>query len=338
VCIETRKTSSGVFGSTVVAVMMVFGVTASVMGSDAKVFELNTSEAVSDIRVPSSMLAQTSALAFGQSEETTEVTTTDVAKDESSFPVSIGIKYSIYSDYIYRFVNYSEYATEGREKLNHQLGVDFGVGLGDYGTLKYIAWFEWFAAQKEINGSGQNVQEIDHSIEWDYTFDQIMTDFAFGVTFYSFPNSDPGHSFEYYFSFAHNDAWMWKSLFPDNDEGVLNPTLYIAHDVDELGGMWFQLNFSHPFELFENFTLTPGWMLAVDGQYYTESAIRFAGDQWSLVAEYDIGKAVQLPEWAGSLTIDGELYFNNAWGTMERDGTAQDEFWGGMTLNWSWGG
>jgi hypothetical protein len=47
---------------------------------------------------------------------------------------------------------------------------------------------------------------------------------------------------------------------------------------------------------------------------------------------------LNLPAWAGSISITGELYFFNAFGNMESDGTIQDEFWGGTTVTWAWGG
>lgn len=271
--------------------------------------------------------------------ETETVTTVDQGVD---CPFSLGVAYSLYSDYIFRFVNFSEYPGEGREKPNHQLAVTLGYDLGDFGALSYIAWFEWYAAQRTWLGSqgGQNLQEADHTIEWSYSIDAIATDLALGATFYHFPNATPGHTFEYYVSLAHNDAWLWRTLgvFPDNDEGVLNPSFIMVHDTDLVGGVWMEFALEHPFQVCENFTLTPGWMVAIDGGYLRDDTFRFAGDQWSLVAEYDLGSLMQLPAWAGGLTVAGELYFNNAWGNAEDDRTIQDEFWGGMTVAWNWGG
>jgi hypothetical protein len=329
------------------AVVVGLGMTSSVDAGDLKVLELDTAQAVSNVQVPSSMLSQLSAAQLAQTEETIEVTTTEtevVEEDEFSFPISVNLAYSLYSDYIWRFLNLSEYAQEGREKPNHQLAVDFGFSLGDYGTITYGAWFEWYAAQKELTGSGANIQEIDHWYEWSYTIDPIMTDIALGMTYYTFPNNNAAHTVELYLTLAHNDAWMWKWLFPDNEEGVLNPSFYSAWDVDFVGGLTMEFSFSHDFELFENFTLTPGWMIAVDGGYMTDAfgiadnSWTFAGTKYSLAATYDIGNALQIPAWAGDLTISGELYWNNPWSNFEDNGIAQDVFWGGMTMAWSWGG
>ncbi len=40
-----------------------------------------------------------------------------------STPITFSFDYTIVSDYIFRGLNFSEYPGEGREKLNHQLGV-----------------------------------------------------------------------------------------------------------------------------------------------------------------------------------------------------------------------
>ena len=47
---------------------------------------------------------------------------------------------------------------------------------------------------------------------------------------------------------------------------------------------------------------------------------------------------LKLPKWAGTLSISGLLYFNNALGNAEDDGTINDEFYGGMSVNWGWPG
>ena len=58
----------------------------------------------------------------------------------------------------------------------------------------------------------------------------------------------------------------------------------------------------------------------------------------SLIVEYDLTPVLKLPAWAGRVTITGEPYFCNALGRLEDSGAIQDEFWGGMTVNWAWGG
>ena len=256
------------------------------------------------------------------------------APDDSGCPVSVSLAYSVYSDYIFRGVNNSEYPGEGREKPNHQLAVDIGFDLGELGTVTYTAWFEWYAAQKKLTGDGANIQEIDHTIAWGHALTDNI-DLTIGVTFFTYPNDKKNtpYSIEYFVLLEHDDSWLWGT-----EDGVFNPSFFLANDVDEQGGVWMEFAVNHPFELCENLTLTPGWMVAVDACYYRSNNTRFAGDQWSMVIEYDLASALQLPEEVGSLTIAGELYYWNAWGTFSGDGTSDDVLWGGGTIKWGWGG
>ena len=257
----------------------------------------------------------------------------------SESPIFFSLDYGIYSDYIWRFVNLSEYASEGREDLNHQLGIAVGGDLGDFGTITFGSWIEWYAGQDQLDAEegGQNAQEIDYTFDWTYTIEAISTDVSWGLIFYTFPNNKAINSLEWYVALAHNDAWMWQGLFPDNEDGVLNPTFTLYHDIDAVGGVWMEFALSHEFEIFENFTLTPGWMVAIDAGYWEEEHFKFAGDQWSLVAAYDLFNALQVPEQYGSMSVAAEIYWNNPWGTLEDNGIADDTFWGGVSLSYSWG-
>jgi hypothetical protein len=277
------------------------------------------------------------------------------SSEEMAMPaIGFGLTYALYSDYIFRGVNFSEYPGEGKEELNHQLTVSLSADLGDFGSVGADAWFEWFAGQDQIDPEkgGHNLQEIDYVFWWGYGIEPISTDLTVGWTYYYFPNlayslrqdGDPGnnndnHSQEFWFSLDHNDAWMWKSLWPDNEEGVLNPSFFMAWDIGSLLGTWMELSFSHDFDVpgVDNLTITPGYTVHADCNYWTEGA-KLAGETLSLVAAYDLTPVLQLPEWAGSMSITGELYFFDAWGNMEDNGVIQDEFWGGMSLSWACGG
>jgi hypothetical protein len=324
-----------------VAMAAVLGGASSVLAGEPTWLELDRTQpaAATETADPSSgfTLVQDES---GETIETRDTIETTETIEESSFPISFGLSYYLYSDYIFRFVNFSEYPGEGREKLNHQFSTDVGFDLGDFGSLSFTAWFEWYAAQKKLDpvDGGQNAQEIDYTIAWSYDVEPIATTLSIGLTWYTFPNAKAANTFEYFVGLEHNDAWMWKWLLPENEDGVLNPTFFLAHDVDEIGGVWMEFGISHTFDIVENFTLTPGTLVAIDGGYNRDDTFRFAGAQVSLIAEYDIGALMQLPPWAGSLTLTGELYFNDAWGNAEDDRTIQDEFWGGMSVNWAWGG
>ena len=286
--------------------------------------------------------------------ERTDVTV--IEEEAPGCPFSFDVTYYLYSDYIFRGINFSEYGTEGREKLNHQMTFDMGMDVawlfgqerGTLGTFGFGTFFEWYAAQKVLDPihGGQNLQEVDYVLSWSYDIDPIATCFTLGYTFYAFPNAKSINTSEWWLSLEHNDAWMWKWLFPDNEDGVLNPSFFMAQDVDIAdGGMWFELGISHDFELFENFTLTPSALVAIDHRWLDpvvgtgrDGTTRLAYGQLGLEASYDLTPVLQLPNWAGGITLTGFLYFTDAWGTAEDDRTIQDEFYGGMSVGWSFGG
>lgn len=301
--------------------------------------------------------AETSEPTLTRTEMVTAKEATDLS--ELAIPISFGLGYAMYSDYIFRGVNFSEYDGEGREKLNHQLSTSVSFDLsaldmGDLGTIGFDTWFEWFAGQKKIDSDrgGQNLQEVDYVIWWNHAIEPIATDLTVGYTFFQFPNlahtlrqdeargnNNDDRTHEYWISLEHNDAWMWKWLLPDNEDGVLNPSFFLAHDVGSILGVWMEFGLSHGFTMpgIDNLTVTPGWTLCVDGDYWSQG-FKLAGDQWSLAAEYDLTPVFQLPTWAGSLSLSGEIYFFNAFGNMEDRHLIQDEFWGGFSVNWSWPG
>ena len=315
---------------------------------------LNPTELAAHVDAPPGLMLAQAAEPTEPVAERVEVGTVEETEEEPGLPISLGLSYALYTDYVFRGVNFSEYAGEGREKLNHQLDVYLEWKTGDFGTIGFESWFEWFAGQKKIDPErgGQNLQEVDYVLYWSYPIKQIETDLTLGYTFYQFPNlahtlrqdrargnNNDDRTHEYWFSLEHNDTWMWKKLFPDNEDGILNPSFSFAHDVGAIPGVWMEFGLSHDFAVpgVDNLTLTPGWTLMVDGDYWSDG-FKLAGDQWSLTAEYDLTPVLQVPRWAGSVSITGEMYFFNAFGNMEDSHTIQDEFWGGMTVNWAWGG
>ncbi len=306
---------------------------------------------------------KSAAAASGESVEAQRIslaqegTTKEVAikqeNEEDAFPFSLGLSYALYTDYVFRGVNFSEPDGEGREKLNHQLSVSLDWNTSKWGTIGFDTWFEWYAGQKMIDPDrgGQNLQEVDYTIRWSYPLEAIATDLTIGYTFFVFPNlahtlrqdrargnNNDDRTHEYWFSLEHNDAWIWKGLFPDNTDGVLNPSFLFAHDIGSILGTWMEFGLSHGFEVpgIEYLSVTPAWTVAAQCDYWKRGFF-LVGDTWSLTVEYDLAGALKLPKWAGSLTLAGELYYFNAWGNFRGPDTG-DEFWGGMTVNWGLGG
>lgn len=280
--------------------------------------------------------------------------------EDALFPLSLGVSYYLLSDYVWRGINLSEYTGEGREKPVHQLTTSLVWDTGEFGQIGFDTFFSWYAAQRQLNPTtGENIQEIDYTIHWSYLVEAIATDVTLGFTFYTFPNlakplrqdrqrgnNNDDRTQEWFFNLGHNDAWAWKWLFPGNEDGVLNPNLFFAQDVGiGAGRTWMELGISHEFEVIDNLTITPGTLLAIDGgvlkRYLGKlnaNHFRLAYQQFSLDITYDLTELLELPRWAGSVSVSGLLYFNNAMGTARREGSINDEIYGGMSVNWAWGG
>lgn len=275
------------------------------------------------------------------------------AESEGS-PFSLDLTYSLYSDYVFRGINFSEYVGEGREKPNHQLDVSvtldlgalLGNGSGTNGTLNFGAWFQWYAAQEKIDSDdgGQNIQEIDYYFSWSYDIEHIATTLTLGYFSYSFPNLKSINTNEWWFGLEHNDAWMWKSLWPDNDDRVLNPSFAFYQDFDLGAGnaIWIEFGLSHEFAINERLSVTPSWLLAIDHDYYhhfagepNENTTRLAYMQWGMNVTYLLGEGLGPSSVPTSVTVSGFLYFNDALGSAENNGIIQDEFFGGVSIGFS---
>jgi hypothetical protein len=260
-------------------------------------------------------------------------------------PFSFGMGYYLYSDYVFRGINFSEFPGEGREKPNHQMTTSLDVPLGKFGTIGFDTFFEWFAAQKELTGSGANIQEVDYTVRWSHDLEPIATTFTTGWAEFTFPNvsgvGDNDRTHEWFVSLEHNDAWMWRWAGYHGDDGVLNPTLFVAYDWHIARGVWIELGISHPFALTDSLTITPGAKFAVDGGYLgpllgtDDHDFRYARTQFGLDATYDLTKVLRLPEWAGSVSISGQLYYDVPTNSTRHTGL-DNEFWGGLAVNWNW--
>lgn len=277
--------------------------------------------------------------------------TEPVAEPEPS-PFTMNLTYYLFSDYVFRGLNCSEYRGEGREKPNHQLTTSFGLDLaqvvgeprGTWGTLGFGTFFEWYAAQQILNPEhgAENVQEIDYILTWSYEVKPAATTVTLGYVFYDFPNQKRMDTSEWMIKLAHNDAWMWKWLLPDNEAGVLNPSVLFAQDVEWVGGCWAEFGVNHPFTVAEGLTVTPSALLAVDHRYLgpltgrsEHGATQLAYAQYGITAAYDLSGLGRIPMDPGTWTLTGYLYWNDALGNPEDTGTIGNEFYGGVSLGWT---
>ena len=211
--------------------------------------------------------------------------------------------------------------------------------------MAFSTWFEWYADQEILNpaAGGNNLQEVDYTIAWSYDVEEIASTVGVAFVFYTFPHAKPFNTQELDFSLDHNDAWMWKWLWPDNENGVLNPSVLYAIDLDAThNGGWIELGFSHEYSLTDYLALTPSVTVAIDHGYLDpilgtgrSGSTRLAYVQYGLNLDYDLTAACSLPSDYGGVTLSGFLFFNDALGNPEDDGLIQDELFGGVSLGWS---
>ncbi len=273
--------------------------------------------------------------------------------EETEKLFSFNITYYLYSDYVFRGVNYSDYLGEHGERLNHQMSTNLIVDIaqlfkaesGSYGEFNFGTFLEWYAGQRALDPEkgGNGWQETDYYLSWAYEVKPLHTTATLGYNFYTYPYAHELESSEWFVKLDHNDAWLWKGLWPDNEDGILNPFIAYYHDVRyAAGGGWLEFGGSHSFEIFPNFTATPGVTLAVDNRYLDRTldtgdvgSTKLAYIQYGLNVAYELSKALKIPERFGSITLSGFLYFNETVGQPHRDRLIRDELFGGMSVGWS---
>lgn len=270
-------------------------------------------------------------------------------------PIGFYLDYTLATDYIWRGINFSEYRGEGREKLNHQFTAGVNYDTGNFGTVDFSVWFEWYGANDNISGVGSDgdLQEVDYTFAWTYDLsklcEKVPVELTLGWIGYDFPqvSDDAGFTNEYFIGLALDD----QKLFGEN-WFALNPTLTYYQDIDDVGafgqGSFLEFGLSHEFALADcatlasvpivkDLTVTPSFTLMMDIGYL-DSHTRTAYTQYGLDVGYDVGKALGLPEKYGSLGVTGFLKYSDAVADhATRFGAdMQDEFWGGVSVGWEW--
>jgi hypothetical protein len=262
-------------------------------------------------------------------------------------PLTVSVNYTLVTDYVFRGINFSEYRGEGREKLNHQLGVAAAYDTGKLGKFGAMAWFEWYADQERLTpGCGDHLQEVDYILYWSYPIEPLATTVETGWIGYTFPQV-AGHercTNEWYVMLSLDDGRLFGTK-----NNVLNPYVAYYLDLDLFhAGSWLEFGVSHDFALSEmgckdvpvlkDLTITPSFVLGYDHRYLNKAAgfgreaSRLGNLQYGLTFTYDLRRALKLPEWVGALSLAAFLKFSDA----VRDDVINDEFWGGMTLAWEW--
>ncbi len=270
----------------------------------------------------------------------------DVPEAEWTKPVScehlqLRVNYTIASDYVFRGVNFSEYAGEGREDLVHQLTIGMEQQIGQWWGVGAKFFFSWFAGADKLYHSGRNIQEIRYTPYVYGDIKQINSRVLIGMDFFNYPTYRKGHrhDYEWWVQVCHNDAWMWKWLWPDNNKGVLNPFIFVAQNLNEAGGgiaglLGIKHNFSVPGV--EALTLVPQFSVAADNRFVSrlltsKRTTNMLYMNWGFSAVYDISKALKLKPAFGRITLSGSIYYSQALADY-----IHDELYGGMNIGWSW--
>ena len=281
-------------------------------------------------------------------------TPTPTAEWKKPIPVGFYLDYTLTTDYIWRGINMSEYRGEGREKLNHQFTAGVTYDTGDFGTIDFSAWFEWYGANSKVGApTDGNLQEVDYTIAWTYDLSRLCpsvpVELTLGWIGYDFPqfSDDAGFTNEYFIGLALDDQkLLGEGWF------ALNPTVTYYQDIDDVGafgqGSWLEFGISHEFALagcptmgsipvVKDLTVTPSFTLTMDIGYLG-AGTRVATNQYGLEVGYDLGKALNLPKQYGSLSVTGFLNYSDAVtdDTTNFGPNLQDEFWGGVSVGWEW--
>ena len=263
-------------------------------------------------------------------------------------PFNFTIDYTLISDYVFRGVNLSEYPREGREKLNHQLNVNPEFNLGNYGVFGAVFWFEWFAAQEQLTpGYGRDIQEVDYSVYYRYTFEDLGLTPEVGWVAYTLPpiGRDAHTDYEFYIKLAYSDGKLFGTK-----ENILNPYVAYYHNLD-LGAnaSWWEVGVNHEFALADygmkdcpvmrHVSLIPSAIYGVQHRLFgklnpdlggpTTSAVNIL---FGLEIALDLNGAFNLPEQYGSLTLSGLLFYSQALDHA----LVNDEFFGGMKVGYQW--
>ena len=261
-------------------------------------------------------------------------------------PLSVGVEYAMVSDYVFRGINYSEYRGEGREKLNHQLGVWTEIDTKNFGVFGAYFWFEWYAAQDKQFARADHLLENDYIAYWQYAIAPIATTVELGWAAYVYPEypGDFKTTYEVYAKVSFDDSKLFGT-----QSGVLNPYVSYYHDIDVVEAGWLEVGVSHDFALsrlpalagvavLKDVSVKPSLVLGMDHRYLPKAlgtgqkATRLGNIVYGLDVTYNLSAALRLPQQFGSLTLGGFLYFSQAL----RDELINDELWGGMKVSYSW--
>jgi len=264
-------------------------------------------------------------------------------------PMNFSVDYTIVSDYIFRGVNFSEFAGEGAERPNHQMNVAVGYDTEGFGTFGVTGWFEWFGGQTHPafdSDAHGHLQEVDYTVHWSFDLSTIAPGIPVtleaGWICYTFPQ-EVGDVYK-------TNEWYVKGDLDDGKllgtaSAVLSPYVAYYQDLDDFKGSWIELGVSHDFALAEagpaaapilkHVTVTPSAVLGIDHRYLPGASTRLANLTFGLATAYDLSGALGLPERFGRVTVTGFLNYSQTLNSAARAEALNDEFYGGFTVGYA---
>ncbi len=291
---------------------------------------------------------------------------------EKPIPLTLSIDYTLVSDYIWRGINLSDASrkngathNEGRRWPNQQMTTGAELDLGKFGRVGGSLWFEWYCGQEYMtpDDGDKTLQEIDYTVYYGYTIEQIGLDIELGFIWYEFPRarSDADSTQELYTKLSYDDSKLFRMLGLDVKEPVLNPYLFIAWDLDlARGGSYYEFGLSHDFvlqdlgmkdlPLLKNMTVTPAWSMSWDHNWLQKMSLdpskggadnatgfsnssHLANMVWGLQCSYDLKSALNIPDkYCGDFSVNTFMNYSHAIARHLLD----DELWGGVSVGYSW--
>ncbi len=271
-------------------------------------------------------------------------------------PFTIGVEYTLVSDYIWRGVNLTEYAGEGRESLVHQVGVSAkaalkDLGLPDVGAVKLDALFHFYQGNEATTfnpTADDKLMRADYTVTWICPIPDTPLTVAGGwraLNWRHFPVDEL--TTEVFAKVILNDGFLLGQ-----DDGVFNPSLAYVYDYDLVNAGVAVAAIDHKFSLddvaeeLQGITVTPSAFIILDNRYLDSfleavggnvstghKATTFSSWQFGLTGSYDLGSALEMDS---DLTVSLFANFSQGLARRERAVGLNDEFFGGLKIGWSW--
>lgn len=224
-----------------------------------------------------------------------------IAEDKAeSCPLTLSASTAFVTDYMWRGFNLYQGASI-------QPAVEGTYDLGEYGSVSASIWSQ---VPGKSGSSHDNFWEMDYTAYYTYTMDKLS--FSFGHIYYTYPNRTESE--------IPSTGEFFGSIEVDT---LLSPTFTMYHDYDEFDYQYYELGFSHAFEvdsLGKGFNLTPyatfGFASSAEGVYENDGLEQVT---------FGVSSETNL----GDITLTPSLNY-----TAAVDDQADNSFWAGMTLGY----